>query len=260
MEMDLQGTVALVTGASGNIGMAICEALGREGVKVIATDIMPTPGNYVGHEYRQLDVTSEQAWQDLIASVRTDHGKLDILVNNAGIAPMDKLEDMTLESWRRCQTINVDGVFLGIKHAIGLMRESGVHRRGGSSIINLASGAADKPAAFSSGYCTSKAAVRMLTRTAAVEFGTLRYPVRVNSVHPGVVNSAMFDQIIQRYSVITGGTPVEDLHAAIRATHPLGQRYVEPDEVADIVVFLASGAARYVHGDALHIDGGHATT
>lgn len=257
MELDLKNTVALITGATGNIGAAICEALGREGVKVIATDIMPAPAQPIGSEYRQLDVTSESGWQDLIAGIRADHGRLDILINNAGIAPMDRLQDMSLADWRRCQTINVDGIFLGLKHAIDLMCETGPKRRGGASIINIASGAADKPAAFSSAYCTSKAAVRMLTRTAAVEFGKLGYPVRVNSVHPGVVRSQMFDAIVERYSVITGGTPVDELHAAIKAGHPLG-RYVEPEEVADVVLFLASGAARYVHGDALHIDGGYA--
>ncbi len=257
MELDLKGSVAIVTGASGNIGTAICEALGREGVTVVATDILAAPPHPLGSEYRQLDVCSEEAWKTLIAGVRADHGRLDILVNNAGIAPMDKLEDTSLEDWRRCQSINVDGIFLGIKQAVGLMRESGPQRRGGSSIINIASGAADKPAAFSSAYCTSKAAVRMLTRNAAVEFGKLGYPVRVNSVHPGVVRSKMFDAIVERYSEITGGVPVDELHAAIRASHPMG-RYVEPEEVADTVVFLASGAARFVHGDALHIDGGYA--
>lgn len=259
MELDLNGAVALITGANGNIGKAICDALGREGVTVIATDIAAAPPEPVGAEYRQLDVTSEAAWEGLIAAIRADYGRLDILVNNAGIAPVDKVEEMSLDGWRRCQTVNVDGPFLGIKHAVGLMRETGPKRVGGASIINLASGAADKPAAFSSAYCTSKAAVRMLTRCAAVEFGKLGYPVRVNSVHPGVVRSDMFTAIVERYSELTGGTPLEDLHAAIRATHPLG-RYVEPDEVADVVVFLASAQARFVHGDALHIDGGHATT
>lgn len=259
MELDLNGSVALVTGATGNIGVEICKALAREGVTVIATDILPAAPASVGAEYRQLDVTSEAAWEALIAGVRADHGRLDILVNNAGIAPVDRLQDMSLDNWRRCLNVNVDGIFLGLKHAIDLMSETGPRRRGGASIINLASGAADKPAAFSGAYCTSKAAVRMLTRCAAVEFGKLGYPVRVNSVHPGVVRSEMFDAIIERYSELTGGTPLADLNAAIVSTHPLG-RYVEPDEVADVVVFLASSAARYVHGDALHIDGGHATT
>lgn len=257
MEMDLKDTVALVTGATGNIGVAICEALGREGVTVIATDIMDKPPVPVGAAYRKLDVGSEQDWQETIAKVRSDHGRLDILVNNAGIALMDRLQDTTLDNWRRSQTVNVEGVFLGLKHAADLMCESGSLRRGGASIVNLASGAADKPASFSAAYCSSKAAVRMLTRVAAVEFAQLGYPIRVNSVHPGVVRSKMFDAIVERYSVLSGGTPVEDLHAAIRAGHPMG-RYVEPDEVADIVVHLASSAARFVHGDAAHIDGGYA--
>ena len=172
---------------------------------------------------------------------------------------MSRLEDMTLEDWRRCQTINVDGVFLGLKAATPLLRDSGARRRGGAAVINVASGAADHPAAFSAAYCTSKAAVRMLTRTAAVEFAALGYQIRVNSVHPGAVESAMMDRILRRYSDITGGTPVEDLRQAVIKGHPMG-RFVEPEEVADAIVFLASGAARYVHGDALHVDGGHAAT
>lgn len=257
MAMDLAGTVALVTGAGGHIGQSTCKALHQMGVTVVATDVAPAPADCPAKEWHSLDVTCANAWSALIERIRAGHGRLDILVNNAGIAPMGKLEDMTLDEWRRCQSINVDGVFLGMKAATPLMRESGARRRGGAAVINVASGAADRPAAFSSAYCTSKAAVRMLTRAAAVEFAALGYPIRVNSVHPGAVESAMMDRILERYSEITGGTPVAELRRGVIKGHPMG-RFVEPDEVADAIVFLASGAARYVHGDALHVDGGYA--
>lgn len=257
MDLDLAGTVALVTGARGNIGIATCRALQREGVTVVASDIGDAPEGFPAAEWLPLDVTSEESWESAIAHIRDRHGRLDILVNNAGIAPMSKLEDMSLADWRRCQSVNVDGVFLGMKAALPLLRETGPRRRSGAVIINLASGAADHPAAYSSAYCTSKAAVRMLTRNAAIEFGALGYKVRVNSVHPGAVESAMMDSILQRYSEITGGTPISELHQNVLRSHPLG-RFVKPEEVADAIVFLASDAARYVHGDALHVDGGHA--
>ncbi|WP_156679505.1 SDR family NAD(P)-dependent oxidoreductase [Sphingomonas profundi] len=258
MQLGLENAVALVTGASGNIGVATCDALRREGVRVIATDIAGRTGG-TADEWRTLDVTRENEWRDLIAGIRADHGRLDILVNNAGIAIMDRLEDMPLADWTRTQDINVAGIFLGLKTAVPLMRESGANRAGGASMINVASGAADKPAAFSAAYCASKAAVAMLTRAAAIEFAALGYPVRVNSVHPGAVESEMIDGIIARYSALTGGTPIADLHAAMLKGHPMG-RLVLPDDVADTIVFLASTASRYTHGDALHIDGGHAAT
>ena len=257
MDLDLAGTVALVTGAAGNIGVATCKALQREGVTVIASDLGARPDGIPAADWLTLDVTSEESWSAAIEQIRARHGRLDILVNNAGIAPMSKLEDMSLADWRRCQSINVDGVFLGMKAALPLLRDSAGKRRSGAAIINLASGAADHPAAYSSAYCTSKAAVRMLTRNAAIEFSALGYKIRVNSVHPGAVESNMMDSILKRYSEITGGTPVEELYQGVLRSHPMG-RFVTPDEVADAIVFLASDAARYVHGDALHVDGGHA--
>lgn len=255
MERLLEDTVALVTGASGNIGLAICEALHRKGARVVATDLSSRVGTS-DYDWRALDVTQEQDWADLLKEVRITYSRLDILVNNAGIAAMGKLEDMSLQEWRRTQAINVEGAFLGIKAAVPLLRESGARRTGGAAVINIASGAADRPSAFSSAYCVSKAGLRMLTRAAAVEFAALAYPIRVNSVHPGVVRSEMMDNILQRFAEFSGAS-VEDMRRAAVAGHPMG-RYAEPEEVAEAVVFLASGAARYVHGDALHIDGGYA--
>ncbi len=256
MDLGLKDCVALVTGASGNIGAAICDALRQEGVTVVATDLAGRIGAQADG-WRALDVTREEDWARLLASVRADYGRLDILVNNAGIAVMDRLEDMPLADWQRTQDVNVASVFLGMKAALPLLRESGGLRAGGASIVNIASGAADRPAAFSAAYCASKAAVAMLTRAAAIECAALGYPVRVNAVHPGAVASEMMDSIYRRYSALTGGTPVEELHAAVLRGHPMG-RLVEPDEVADAVVFLASTASRYTHGDRLHVDGGHA--
>lgn len=258
MARDLEGTIAVVTGAGGNIGVAICDALRREGVKIVATDIaVRVQSASFPDDWRPLDVTNEQAWQDFIAQFRADYGRLDILVSNAGVAPMGRIEDFPLDDWRRCQAINVEGVFLGLKAATPLLKESGALRRGGASVINIASGAANRPAAYSAAYCTSKAAVAMLTKAAAIEYAALGYAIRVNSVHPGAVRSEMIEAILEKYSEVTDGTPTDQLRQAMLAGHPMG-RLVEPDEVADAVVFLASDAARYVHGTELHVDGGYA--
>ena len=257
MDLALEGTVALVTGARGNIGWATCQALLREGVRVIATDIAPGEA-CEGVEWHVHDVTSETDWERVIAAVRESHGRLDILVNNAGIAPTDRIDAMPLADFRRAFDINVAGVFLGTKVASALLAESGALREGGASVINIASGAADRPTAFNACYCATKAAVAMFTRATAVEFSALKMPVRVNSVHPGAVNSDMLDSIFARYTELTGLSEAE-MRAGVLAVHPMG-RLVEPDEVADAVVFLASRTARYTHANALHVDGGQANS
>ncbi|AOR79382.1 short-chain dehydrogenase/reductase SDR [Sphingomonas sp. LH128] len=251
----LDGAIALVTGASGDIGAAVCSLLEARGAMVVRSDLRAPSGGK--QEFLALDVTSEGSWAEVLGVIESRHGALDILVNNAGIAPMERIDAMALEDWRRCQQVNVEGVFLGLKHASPLLARSGSRRPGGAAVVNLCSGASDRPAAFSAAYCVSKAAARMLTRAAAVEFAALKMPIRVNSVHPGVVESAMMDDILATYSRITGGTPVETLRAGVAAGNPMG-RFVDPAEVAEAVAFLASSAARYVHGDAIHVDGGYA--
>jgi NAD(P)-dependent dehydrogenase (short-subunit alcohol dehydrogenase family) len=255
---DLDGAVALITGAAGDIGQAIAKAFTGAGAQVVAADLAGPRGE-LPLDWQAMDVTDEADWARVIDHIRTRYGRLDVLVNNAGVALMDKLEDMPLERWRRVQAINVDGYFLGTKATTGLLRESGSLRKGGAAIVNLVSGAADRPAAFSAAYCASKAAAAMLTRAAAVEFAALGYPIRVNSVHPGVVASAMMDAILERYSEITGGTPVESLRESVVSSHPM-KRFVEPDEVAEAALFLASPRAGYIHGEALHVDGGYAAS
>lgn len=255
MDLGLQGAVALVTGAKGNIGQAICDSFLAEGVQVIATDLAPgTPRD--GVEWHAHDVTREEDWQRIIAAIEARHGRLDILVNNAGVAPTDRIDRMPVEDFRRGFDINVTGVFLGTKQASALMGKSGEGRDGGASIINIASGAADRPAAFNACYCATKAAVAMFTRASAVEFSALGMKIRVNSVHPGAVNSDMINSIVGRYTELTGQT-ADQLMTAMLAGHPMG-RLIEPAEVADAVTFLASRASRHTHASGVYVDGGQA--
>jgi NAD(P)-dependent dehydrogenase (short-subunit alcohol dehydrogenase family) len=251
MRDDLRSDVALVTGALGVIGRVIVETLRERGATVIVSDILSGPAGTL-----RLDVTSESEWTRAIDGIRRDHGRLDILVNCAGVAPMGRIEDTSLDEWRRCQATNVEGIFLSLKTAAQLLATSGRNRRGGASVINISSGAADRGAAWTAAYCTSKAAATMLTRTAAVEFAALGYAVRVNAIHPGAVESKMMDDIFESYSKIMGGVPVSELRHGLNARVPLG-RLVDPAEVADAVAFLASPDSRFVHGTSIHVDGGY---
>src|SRR5690606_23890890 len=124
MTHELKDAIALVTGASGNIGAAICTRLADAGARVIATDLETRIPAKSPHDWHPLDVTSERQWTDLVRMIRDRHGRLDILVNNAGIAPVERFEEMSMDAWRRCMAINVEGVFLGMKAATALLAES----------------------------------------------------------------------------------------------------------------------------------------
>jgi NAD(P)-dependent dehydrogenase (short-subunit alcohol dehydrogenase family) len=245
----LNGLVALVTGAGGNIGTAICKALTSAGAVVEASDIRGAASNgLLVH-----DVTSPHSWAAVIDDIAARHGRLDILVNNAGIAPMGLVEDIGLDEWRKCLAINVESALIGMQAALSLLRAA-APRAGGASIVNIASGAANRPTAMSGLYCTSKAALVMISKVAAIEFARGDCGVRVNTVNPGAVASDMIDGILERYTKIAG-RPVEDLRKAMESDVPMG-RLAKPDDVADGVVFLASSASRYMTGTELHIDGG----
>ncbi len=253
----LENSVALVTGAGGGIGSAICVALADAGATVVATDLPQTPvAQRPSADWIDLDVTSPENWDHTIRAVKERHGRLDILVNNAGIDIIEKFEDMTLESWRKTQAVNVDGVFLGIQKALPLLRESGPNRRGGASIVNMSSIAGLVGADFNAAYCASKGAVRLMTKALALEFSALGYKIRVNSVHPGGVNTSMVSSIFQSYvdlGVIDSAKTAYDLSSA---AHALG-RMAEPSEIAAGVRFLASDEASYMHGAELILDGGY---
>lgn len=261
---ELSGKVALVTGAGRGIGAQIAGTLAAAGARVMATDIdgagaAATVAAIVqaGGTARSAaqDVTQEPAWEDIVAQTVSQLGGLDVLVNNAGIESMSFVADTSLEAFRRIMAVNVEGVFLGIKHAVRAMRPGGAAGRGGS-IVNLSSVAGLVGSPGLSAYCASKGAVRLLTKATAVECGALKLGIRVNSVHPGIVRTDMGASVISgmaRLGLVPDAATAEGL---VQMMHPIGT--CEPIDVARAVLFLASDASRRTTGAELLVDGGMA--
>ncbi|MFY9310645.1 MAG: glucose 1-dehydrogenase [Bacteroidia bacterium] len=254
----VEGKVALVTGGSSGIGRGTAERLAAEGAFVVVTDIQDPLGEEVvagivkaggKAEYRNHDVTDEDAWVDVVGGIKTRHGRLDILVNNAGIGIGGPTLEMKLSDWRRQMAINVDGVFLGVKHGIPLMRESG----DGGSIVNISSVAGLKGSPNLSGYCATKGAVRLFTKSIALECAGARDGIRVNSVHPGLIETPIW--ITVGNAINPGQNAMPDLDAMSAASVPLGVKGV-PADIANGVLWLCTDEARYVTGLELVIDGG----
>ena len=261
MSGKLRDKVACVTGAASGIGRATALLLAREGAIVVATDIQADKGPGLIAEiegnggrgcFLAHDVAEEDQWRAVVAGIRARHGRLDILVNNAGVGYAGLVTEMSLELWRRQMAINVDGVFLGVKHALPLMREHG----GGGSIINLSSIAGIKASANVSGYNASKGAVRLFTKSIALECAAAKDGIRVNSVHPGIVETAIWDTLLGTTEDGSNGRPrTATLDAAVAGAIPLGHKG-EAEDIAQGILWLASEESRYVTGTELVIDGG----
>lgn len=259
----LAGKAALVTGAGAGIGKACVLALARAGAGVMATDIDEPAALRTAAlakdegliiETMQQDVCDEVRWQQVVAATVEAFGGFDILVNNAGIHDGCLLEADSLDNVRRLHRVNVDSVFLGMKHAAAAMKPGGPAGRGGS-IVNLSSVAGMMGHPLESAYGATKGAVRIYTKHAAVEFAALGYGIRVNSVHPGLIETEMGDQLLEGF--VSNGLmeSVEQAREMVHALTPLG-RLGTADEVANVVLFLASDAASYVTGAEYTVDGG----
>jgi len=254
----VKGKVALVTGGASGIGRASALLLAKEGAAVAVTDIQDDAGKDVvaaikkdggAALYIHHDVAEEAAWDSAVAQVKDRFGRLDILVNNAGIAIAGSVLTMTLADWRRQTAINLDGVFLGVKHALPLMRASG-----GGSIINISSLAGLKGSPTLAGYCATKGGVRLFSKAVAMECGAARDNVRVNSIHPGIIETPIWLGIVPGAS----GANAPDLDAISETVVPIGSKGV-PEDIAQGVLYLASDESRYVTGSELVIDGGMST-
>lgn len=240
----LKNQVAIVTGAARGIGKAICQAFVDSGMTVIATDILTEELDKMALELGSNvtaishDVTDEQQWQTIVETTIAKHQKIDVLVNNAGILLFSTLETTEVEQFRKLLDINVTGTFLGLQSVISSMKEAG-----SGAIINMSSASSILPNNGTGAYAASKYAVRGLTRTAALELGP--FGIRVNSVHPGAVNTPMTNP---------QGLSSEVLNSRFKFIPQ--QRGCEPEEVANMVQFLVSEKASYCNGAEMVVDGG----
>ncbi|MDA3015350.1 MAG: glucose 1-dehydrogenase [Actinomycetota bacterium] len=253
----VDGKVAVITGGASGIGRACAELLASEGAHAVVTDIQDDLGAEVAAsitasggsaQFLHHDVTIEDEWAAVVAGVLEAHCRLDVLVNNAGIGIGGSIVDMTLADWRRQTAINIDGVFLGMKHCIPPMRDSG-----GGSIINMSSVAGLKGSARLAGYNATKGAVRLLTKGVALECATSRWNVRVNSVHPGIIETPIWDTV--GAALARGEGPGFDLDQMATVAVPTGV-LGKPIDIAKGVLFLASDDSSYITGTELVIDAG----
>jgi 3alpha(or 20beta)-hydroxysteroid dehydrogenase len=239
----LDGKVAIVTGGARGQGAEEVRLFLAEGAAVVATDVLTEPGEALatetGASFVRHDVTDEAGWSEVVQRTLADHGRIDVLVNNAGIFERRKMLDTTVDDMRRMFDINVLGVFLGMKAVAPTMSEQGA-----GSIVNISSlaGLIANPGAFA--YGMSKFAVRGMTKTAAVELS--RRGVRVNSIHPGMIQTDMLDQVSEGDE-----TRRERMLRAV----PM-RRVAEPVEVARLALFLASDESSYSTGSEFVVDGG----
>ena len=239
----LSGRVALVTGGAGGIGTAICERLSTEGATVYAADISGDSGSVPAQVLHvECDVSSEASVSSVMQRINTEQGRLDILVNTAGIEIEKTVEETSLEEWNRIFAINVTGTFLTCKHGLALMREAG-----GGSIINFGSydGFIADPGLAA--YCATKGAVHALTRALACDHGPDN--IRVNAICPGYIDTPMLQ------SFFGSSGDIDSLKKEVRRVHPIG-RYGTPEDVANLVNWLAGDEARYASGQLWVLDGG----
>ena len=259
MAGQVQGKVALVTGGASGIGAACAELLACEGASVAVTDVDDLGGPEIvagikkaGHEaaFWHQDVTSEPRWIEIVAEVEKRYGKLDILVSNAGIGiAVPSITEMSLADWRRQTAINLDGVFLSVKHCLPVMRKTG-----GGSIIMMSSLAGLRGSPGLSGYCATKGGVRLFAKAIAMECASFGDGIRVNSVHPGIIDTPIWGKIPTEATGRGQNAPIDPEERARFAT-PLA-RAGHASEIASGVLYLASDASRYVTGTELVIDGG----
>ncbi|MGA9223299.1 MAG: SDR family oxidoreductase [Pseudomonas graminis] len=243
--IDLSGQVALVTGAASGIGRACAIALAEVGARVLAVDLdlagAEETASIVGGSARQLDVTNAEEWQAVAKWIEAEAGRLDILVNSAGVALKDSVGDASLDIYQKSFAINVEGTLLGMAVALDFMR-----RQGKGAIINLSSTASLRGNTLMASYGASKAAVAHFTRSAAMENIRAGHDIRINAVLPGLIQTQMADDLYQIYDKI--GSP-EAVRKAITV-----DRAGRPEEVADLIVFLASDRASYIAGSSIVID------
>lgn len=245
----VEGKVALVTGAASGLGLEDARVLVENGAKVVLTDISEEKGRAAAKEigsaasFISHDVSSEDDWKRVIAAVKDLHGGLDILINNAGVVVLSSPEDCTLKEFRFANSVMSEGVFLGMKHAMPLLKEGG-----SGSIINMSSTASHIGYPIFFAYSAAKGAVRSMTKSMAIHCQTEGYPVRCNSVHAGAIETPM----VQFAQGRAEEAPADIATTGVLPPDSLGI----PRDVANMVLYLASDESRFVTGAEFVIDNG----
>lgn len=251
----LENKVAIITGAALGIGEASAELFAKEGAKVVVADINEIEAKRVvaniknaGGEatFLKLNVANEENWKEVISETIKKYGKLNVLVNNAGVSLGKTIEETTLEEWDWIMDINSTGVFLGTKYAIIAMKDNGEN----CSIINRSSIDGQVGEWDLAAYCASKGSVTLLTKVAALHCGYKGYKIRVNSVHPAYVHTALTEK-----EAADSGLEKDEYFDNVGKLHPIG--YIgRPIDIAYGDVYLASDESLFVTGSELTIDGG----
>jgi 3(or 17)beta-hydroxysteroid dehydrogenase len=260
----LDGKVALISGGARGIGAETARLMCEAGGRVTVGDILTEQGRETvatikasggDAHFTELDVTSERAWSAAVAETIQEFGRLDILVNNAGMFLGRDFEEASLADWHKLVAVNMTGVFLGTKLAAPALRESGRTSRHGSAIVNLSSIAGIVGSPLDALYSMTKGGVTLFTKSTALAFARKGDRIRVNSVHPGVIETDMGAQTFVRRMAVMGSNDLAKAQEATRHMHPIG-RLGTPEDVARTIVFLASDDARFMTGSALVVDGG----
>jgi NAD(P)-dependent dehydrogenase (short-subunit alcohol dehydrogenase family) len=260
----LDGKVALISGAARGIGAETARLMAQAGAAVVVGDILEERAKQTVGEiaaaggkatFVPLDVTKESSWTAAVGATTKAFGGLDILVNNAGMFLGRDFEEATLEDWHKLVAINMTGVFLGTKLCAAALRESGAKSKHGSAIVNLASIAGLVGSQLDPLYSMTKGGVTLFTKSTALAFARKGYRIRVNSIHPGVIDTDMGAQTFASRAGQLGSNDVEAARGVALKQHPIG-RLGTPEDIALGIVFLASDDAAFMTGSGLVADGG----
>ena len=260
----LDGKVALITGAARGIGGETARLMVEAGARVAVADVLDERGRATARAlenaggdvlYLHLDVTSDAAWSAAVTAILARFGKLDILVNNAGLFLGKDIEAASLDEWQRLCAVNLTGVFLGTKLALPALRDAARLSPHGSAIVNLSSVAGLVGSTQDPLYSLTKGGVTLFTKSAALEFARKGYKIRVNSMHPGTIDTDMGDQVLVTRARNLGTNDVAAARAQVIDRLPIGRMGTVTD-IAKGIVFLASDDAAFMTGSALVIDGG----
>jgi len=255
----LDGKVAFLSGAARGIGAATAKLMAAAGARVAIGDVLDEQGRKTAKEidalYVHLDVTSEASWAEAMDATIRKYGKLDVLVNNAGIFIGKGVEDASLEEWHKLVAVNLTGVLLGTRAALPHLKKSGPASPHGAAIVNLASIAGLVGSQLDPLYSLTKGGVTLFTKSTALEFGRKGYKIRVNSIHPGLIETDMGQQTFAMRARQQGTNDTEKARQATLALHPIGRLGVA-DDIAKGIVFLASDDAGFMTGAGLVVDGG----